>query len=86
MLYVILAFPEVYYSPGLDFEADKPEGTILLPIEMDLVLYTVIYKELTEDDLLAEDQHLTLLSVLPDDRDFSTLRNECTEVLRASGR
>lgn len=78
--------PEIYYSPGLDFEADRPEGTILLPIEMDLVLYTAIYKELTEDGLLAEDQHLSLLSVLPNDRDFRPLRNLCTEVLRASSR
>lgn len=76
--------PEIYYTPGLDFESDKPEGTILLPIEQNLVLYSAIYKELTQDGLLAEDQHLSLLSVLPNDMDFNPLRNQCTEVLYAS--
>lgn len=77
---------EVYYTPGLDFEADTPEGIILLPIEQNRILNYAIRRELIEDDLLAEDRHLSLLSVLPNDRDFSLLRNVCTEVLHASGR
>lgn len=76
--------PEIYYSPGLDFESDKPEGTILLPIEQNLTLNYAIYKELTKEGLLAEDQYLSLLSVLPDDVDYKCIRDRCTEVLHAS--
>lgn len=75
---------EIYYSPGLDFESDKPEGTILLPIEQNPILNYAICRELTKDGLLAEDSHLTLLSVLPNDPNFNLLRNQCTGVLHAS--
>lgn len=75
---------EIYYTSGLDFESDKPEGTILLPVEQNLILNYAIYRELTKDGLLADDQFLSLLSVLPTDSDFNTLRNQCTEVLHVS--